>query len=583
MNLDKAINMKKEILLGICLLAIFIYFAPIIILGKDSYHGSHDNLDSNHVNAVLEARNIKQNGFNATVNPYLLGGVPRTPGPPLGLNQWLYLIFPPYTAMVVNYLLVYLTAFFGMLLLLRRLDQKHFETHRTVYYLAALTFSLIRFWPNAGISVAGLPLLFYGFLSIVDRKATAYIIAFFYAFYSNFVLTGMFALIFLGAVEIILDIQARKINWRRWIYLLLVFSFYLVSSYKLVLSVFSATPLFVSHRMDYNMQYFYGTWAEAVRSIPNMIFLSYGHNSGFPLLPMIFSLGVIIYCRIKKLSGKKMELAFLVIVGLSVLSSLLGTQDWITVQQHIPIFKMVQLQRFYWLIVFFQYVLFFFALIRLAKLKLQKLALLAGILQAIILFAWNINYKQLLKKYIFHKDVITTYSEFYSVELLAQIRDYIGAPQDSYWVVSVGLEPAVALYNGFYSLEGYSGSYPIEHKRKMRAVMAAELDKNEFLANNFDGWGNKVTIFSDDIARKIGYPNAWDIPYITKDAGVSIDSLLIRSDLLSQMNCKYLLSALEIKNYKETGLEFLKSFQNDKSSYRIYLYQVLPASVAAQQ
>jgi hypothetical protein len=48
----------------------------------------------------------------------------------------------------------------------------------------------------------------------------------------------------------------------------------------------------------------------------------------------------------------------------------------------------------------------------------------------------------------------------------------------------------------------------------MRAVMAAELAKNQVLADNFDGWGNKVTIYSDDIARKIGYPNAWDIPYI---------------------------------------------------------------------
>jgi hypothetical protein len=110
----------------------------------------------------------------------------------------------------------------------------------------------------------------------------------------------------------------------------------------------------------------------------------------------------------------------------------------------------------------------------------------------------------------------------------------------------------------------------------MRAVMAAELAKNQVLADNFDGWGNKVTIYSDDIARKIGYPNAWDIPYITKDYDTSIDSLSIRSDLLYGMNCRYLLSALEITNCNETGLEYLESFGNDQSPYRIYLYKVLP-------
>lgn len=48
------------------------------------------------------------------------------------------------------------------------------------------------------------------------------------------------------------------------------------------------------------------------------------------------------------------------------------------------------------------------------------------------------------------------------------------------------------------------------------------------------------------------------------------------------MNCQYLLSALEITNCNETGLEFLKSFENDQSSYRIYLYKVLPAVATAR-
>jgi hypothetical protein len=47
------------------------------------------------------------------------------------------------------------------------------------------------------------------------------------------------------------------------------------------------------------------------------------------------------------------------------------------------------------------------------------------------------------------------------------------------------------------------------------------------------------------------------------------------------MNCRYLLSALEITNCDETGLEFLESFENDQSPYRIYLYKVLSAVATA--
>ncbi|MDD2229570.1 MAG: DUF6044 family protein [Candidatus Cloacimonetes bacterium] len=572
--IKKIHNLNSVTLLIISLGVLFAYFAPIIVLGENSYHGVHDNLDSNHINSVISAENMAEFGSNAETTPQLMGGLPRTPGPNLGIKSSLYRIFHRYNALLINILLVHLTAFFGMLILLRHLNKESFETNRTIYFLAALAFGIIRFWANAGISVAGLPLLYFGYLIAKDRKVIALLIAFFYAFYSNFVLVGMFALIVLGIMEISSSLRSKRINWYRWAFLLLVFFFYLVSSYQLVLSVFSPHPLFVSHRLDYNMSSFYSSWGKAIRLIPTLIFRSYGHNSGFPLLPMLSSLAVIIICRIRRCKDQRMEGTFLTIIGLSLLSALLSTQSWMGIQQHIPIFKMVQLQRFYWLLVFLQYLLFFFALLRLTKLNLKRTALALAVLQILILFAWNVNYKQMVKKHLFGMEVNKTYAEFYSPELMQQVQEYISKPQSSYRVVSVGLEPAVALYSGFYSVEGYSGSYPIEHKRRMRAVMAAELDKNEYLANNFDGWGNKVTIYSDDIDKKIGYPSPWDIPMISKNEEETIDNLVINTSGLKDMNCQYLFSTLEITNYQETGLEFLRSFENSKSLYRIYLYQI---------
>ena len=71
------------------------------------------------------------------------------------------------------------------------------------------------------------------------------------------------------------------------------------------------------------------TWGEALRLMPTMIFNSYGHNSGFPLFPMLLSLAILLYFRIRKSADRIMELLFGIIVGLSLLSVLLGTKAWI--------------------------------------------------------------------------------------------------------------------------------------------------------------------------------------------------------------------------------------------------------------
>ncbi len=524
-------NINRWILLIISLLIIFVYFMHIIIMRENSYHGIHDNLDSNHINSMIRAKNNHQYGIKHNLEPQLLGGLPIIPGPNLSIKSLIYYLFPGYNALLINILLVHLIAFFGMLILLKYIDKDNYNKNVTIFFVIALAFSLVRFWENAGISVAGLPLLCYGILVSDKKKIVSIISAFVYAFYSSFVLTGIFALIILGIVEIINDCRNKKINWYHWAYLVLVFIFYLISSYKLILNVFSSS-LYTSHRQDYNLVHFYFRWKDAIKIIPHMIFSSYGHNSSYPLLIMITSIFLLIYCIAKKIRDKRIEYILLIIIGISIVSGILNTKTWMSFQQHIPFIKMIQLQRFYWLLPFIHYLLFFYVLLKLCSLNLKRFAVIVGLLQIIILFSYNSNYRQLAKKHIFNKEVTPTYCEFYSANLITNIKNYIGKPQSSYRIVSVGLEPAVALYSGFYTLEGYSSDYPLEHKRKMQAVMAAELAKNEYLRNNFNGWGNKVTIYSDDIDRKIGYPSPWNIPIIKKDTKVTIDNLSINTEIL---------------------------------------------------
>ena len=74
-----------------------------------------------------------------------------------------------------------------------------------------------------------------------------------------------------------------------------------------------------------------------------------------------------------------------------------------------------------------------------------------------------------------------TFKEFYSEASFMKIKDLIDRPVDSYKVISVGLHPAVAQYNGFNTLDGYFANYPLEYKHEFRKIIENELLSNKFI------------------------------------------------------------------------------------------------------
>lgn len=70
-----------------------------------------------------------------------------------------------------------------------------------------------------------------------------------------------------------------------------------------------------------------------------------------------------------------------------------------------------------------------------------------------------------------------TFREFYASEQFKEIKEYIGRPQDSYRVASIGLHPSIAQYNGFYTLDTYNNLYPLSYKYEFRKIIEKELEK----------------------------------------------------------------------------------------------------------
>ncbi len=97
-----------------------------------------------------------------------------------------------------------------------------------------------------------------------------------------------------------------------------------------------------------------------------------------------------------------------------------------------------------------------------------------------------------------------TFREFYASDQFKQIKRFIGRSPDSYRVASIGLHPAIAQYNGFYTLDTYANIYPLKYKYQFRKIIAKELDKNPVLKRYFDEWGAAATCLltsSENITR----------------------------------------------------------------------------------
>ena len=159
------------------------------------------------------------------------------------------------------------------------------------------------------------------------------------------------------------------------------------------------------------------------------------------------------------------------------------------------------------------------------------------------------------------------WNNFFAEDIFSQIDAAIGKPQDSYHVVSVGIYPAAAAYNGFYCLDGYSNNYPLEYKHTFRRIMEGELDKSDYVRDFFDNWGNRCYITTAEQTNYYTFEKKWNS--VIYDLDLNIDQL-------KEMDCKYIFSAAYLMNAEEKGLSLLQEapFETENSWYHIYVYVV---------
>lgn len=576
------VPMKYLIIIALCI--IFLAWAPYLFKGQDIHVKIFDNLDSHvpHTKTLADSGKALSLDPNTKLDNFLNGVYLSTVDSGYNLMTWLFILFPPFWAYAFNELLTRLAAFLGMLLLLKYHVFKDDDKNHVIITGAALCFSLLPFYPAGGLSVAGLPLIWYAFLNIRNLrfKWTDYLIIVIFPFYSRLALSGVFVAISLTMLLAWDWWEKRKLNIHYLGGLALLTITYMFTHFHLVYSFIN--PNFTSFREEISMLAV--STAKAIRNTE--------HNFLFDRVNVVSAQHMFVLAAALTATGiavfKKVRIKPLVLLIIAVLATsfMWGFKYWeliIPIREKIQLLNAFDFSRFYWFNPFLWYVIFALALWVIVK-HFKRGFIIASLFilfQVAYMFAfYNWEYRSMAgMKGSFAGSRLTyslTFRQFYSQDLFKQISAFINKPKDSYRVLSLGIHPGIAQFNGFYTLDIYTDIYSLEYKHQFRKIMERELAKDPAMADGFDNNAKRCFLMAAEIhANKRLRGLAFSRGITKRDQHIKIRKLDIDAKAIKALGGQYIFSAVEIVNHKENCLELEKIFQSRASPWRIYLYRVL--------
>ena len=594
-------------------IVILIYLSPFIIHGKSTYVVQYDSLDS----IIPWYKILIESGMafskNSDIIPNMMNGLPRVSYPgEFSFIFILYSIFEPFTAYIINEFFIHVIAFLGMFLLVNKYIFTSSKSGWQYFYIfvPTITFALLPFWTHGGLSVAGQPIVLYAFLNFRHNNYSLkdWLILIVIPFYSSLILSFIFFLFTMGMLWVYDFLTKKKINWSFLSALVLMSGMYLLVEYRLVYEMFIQNS-FISHRIEFDLRHnftfdnFYRlAHTRFLNGSDNNITLQYKFILPFIIVNMLLLV-------IKKRLEVKESLLLLIIIftlylfdgwhwllaSVYTLPILLLTSLVIYLVSNkkiIPMLIIIQICIAYWaefwqspwwnqfsetfsLIKSFHFSRFIFISVPIWYL-LFALSIKEFVQKVRFSFLWLIPLVILQLNLADKWKTFGTsewggkksYEKYYATKLFDNIYTYIGKEKDTYRIISLGLEPAVTLFNGFYTLDGYSTNYPIEYKHQFGYIIKKHLSSMPpHMGNNkvYNDWGSKVYLLQSGIIS-IG-PDENRVRVAT-DFDFDVRMLYC-------IGANYIFSAYEIQNPEILGLEKIKTFNDpDKSIWTITVYSI---------
>lgn len=602
-----AVN-KPSTLWLLAIIIELIYLFPLLFLGENARVTIYDNLDIViPLNKMLVDSGMMFAASN-TIVPNVMGGLPRFLfGSELNVFAWLFILFKPFTAYLINEVLMHSVALVSMIVLLRHyFVPADTEGRHLIIFTAAILFSLVHFYVGAGLSVPLLPLALYAFLNIRegDTRLHNWLIVVLTPFYSNLVLVYFFFLLVMGIFFIIDWIRIRKFNVLFLSALALMSVFFLIVEHHLVYAMFFAEG-FVSHRVEFDLSQ-KNSLLESYRvahevllnGLKNMDWRLSSYGMPFLLFAMVlgmlqhrlglrwsivliasFSISMLFPHGWQYVTGNKWTLPVMLFTSIFIfwkhpkercfyggIILLVLASYWYgfwfyegvnALAEYLPILKQFNFARIAFLLP-----LLWYLLIALGSIIIMKRLQWGGIL-LVVLLLFQMNIMLNTRHFDFPKDALS-FKSYFAETLFDEIDYYIGKPKNTYRIGSLTIEPSVAIYNGFYTIDGYMPNYPLTYKKRFYKVIEKSLQKSDVYDNElFIKWGSKCYLFDGGMLPLL---------YIKNEVVTQLD---LDYKAYRELGGEYLISSHEI-NASALGeeLKFLKRFDSNETYWSLYLYAV---------
>lgn len=562
-------NVKaKTTYLSILLATLFcLYHLPWPALGQKGFFNAFDNLDS----YVVWYRMVMQTGNPAmaenAIVPQIMGGLPKfTLVNSYSFYYLLNRLLTTFQALNVLMVTTSLVGLAGMWLLLR----KYWRLDRSATAFLALSFAFTPFLPAWMMSIAGQPLLLYTLLNLREKEAKwwNWLIVAAFPFVSNFQSAGVFILATLGLLI------AWDLSKKRSVKKLILAFFALLALYSFAKISLMANLLggegFVSHRTEMSRyavspltcvkvfaRYFVFGNIDVALSLHTVV-----------LLPLVLVVYVSSAVRNNK-PDHQLTLLLLTIAGISLYAAALGWEPVVGLRNRSQLLRMYSLDRAH---IFFQ-LLWHLAAARsvlLLRTDLRRKVLVpVFVAQMLVCFAYQPTYYQyFVRPWLTIRPyyLIYRFEDYYAEEMFSKIKTRIGEPGNGNRVACLGIPPAVAQYNGLWTIDGYVSNYPLVYKHRFRNVIAHEIEKSVPISGFFDGWGSQCIMLYD---QQIGYFNT----HVTRGLAPATRDLKFDEKALKSLGCRYVLSAENLQFPEKSGLAAIEKFSS--ALWELTLYEVL--------
>lgn len=572
---------KKRIFWVIlCVLFACAQMVPYLILGENSIVTYHDQLDGEVLTYILNAKHLFD-GVN--YYPEMMNGISRnslvSPAP---LFVFLFRLFKPFVAFLICMFIVKVTAAASMFLFIDELTDNKF-----VAFLMALVFSLLPFYTVYGLCIPGQPLVYYIFLRFKrDRwEWPLYFASVFYAGCSSLVLCG-YALLFVLAI-FTLVMLIKRIHPLRYILLCAsILIAYVAENLSLFGQLFGAGSGFISHKTEMIHK-----GIPFDRAFLNNALYGADYTKAYQLyfLPMIVIAIAVGGIYVSTTAGEKdnliktyrrLVITFGLTLFLIAVISVLETDFFCNIANSSNgLLREFNFTRFSWTLTALWYALFALSVSLIWQMAVNMewrfffvslffLALTETLGLTTYYAIGNNDLRPNCIKLIKGDDYyMMTWKQFFAEDLFDECERLIGEDRREVNVVSLGIYPAAASYNGFNTLDGYSNNYDVRYKHEFRRVIAPQLDKSQYLSGWFDEWGNRCYLVLAESNNYFTFEKKWT-PYTS--------NYELDFDALKALGCDYIISATYLIDSERYGLRLLNEndtpIESDGSWYRLWVY-----------